>query len=423
MHEAMRRGLWLLRKYEGVADVPVWLYSCSLSFDELAQQCVLEECGDYVRMLRRAERALRVGTTWEGHAECADHPIPEGAADEGVALRRMLFATTRLALGAAVEAAFAKEATILAPHGARKLDTFSVARVYNDAFLAAVWSSAHAMYVSTLQNGVEEPPTPSVFTVPNAYSVLDLTDLFSRRMCPKQCPKEAQPLLHVLMRSTNAGSRGWNTQLESALKESMACRIVIGNAVVVALSAMHPHLHPRFRPPWQTRMRIQAVAAHAMSDRSSRPNLVGTALPTKEAMRRMLSTTMLSVPAVYYALHHIGHPVGLLSSPPTALPAKGMEGAMLAYVVAGVDLQSSPDANYVTTVTNAFQKVDPVSNTSFSWDPSWLGNFHDSQATVIAPRGPCAHVHHLVTHPNSKLTRAHLAWQARETPPCTAKHP
>lgn len=117
-------------------------------------------------------------------------------------MRRMLFAATRLALGAAIEAANAKEASIIAPPGARKTDVFSIARLYNDAFLASVWTSAHAMYISQLQNGFEEPSAPGLFTVPNAYSIFDLTDLFARRTCPRQCPKDAQPLLHVLMRST-----------------------------------------------------------------------------------------------------------------------------------------------------------------------------------------------------------------------------
>ena len=154
----------------------------------------------------------------------------------------------------------------------------------------------------------------------------------------------------------------------------MACRLVVGNAVVVALSAMHPHLHPTFRPPWYVRMRIQTLGAEHMSDRDSRTNLVATALATKEAVRRLLSTTMLSSPAMFHALAKLGHPVGLLTSPPAALPPKGMEGAMVAFVYAGIELQAGKSDDYAKTVLAAFERIGgSPSGMGFSWDASWLG--------------------------------------------------
>ena len=170
----------------------------------------------------------------------------------------------------------------------------------------------------------------------------------------------------------------------------MACRVIVGNAVTVALSAMHPHLHPAFRPPWQTRMSIQTIAANAMSDRESRTNLVKTALPTKEAVRRLLSTTMVASPAMFCALQKLGHPVGLLHSPPVALPAKGMEGAMVAFVYAGMDMNDSIEPNYIHSVTSAFEKVDSTSNMGFSWDASWLGACRP-KAPAQFPVCVCAH--------------------------------
>ena len=202
MEEVLARGRRLLEKYEDLTDLPSWVYN--LNFEQAELQCDLDECGEIVTRLRDAEHSLREGTAWDEAHKCADTPTPRGAADEECAMRRMLFAATRLALGAAIEAANAKEASIIAPPGARKTDVFSIARLYNDAFLASVWTSAHAMYISQLQNGFEEPSAPGLFTVPNAYSIFDLNDLFARRTCPRQCPKGAQPLLHVLMRSTYA---------------------------------------------------------------------------------------------------------------------------------------------------------------------------------------------------------------------------
>lgn len=165
----------------------------------------------------------------------------------------------------------------------------------------------------------------------------------------------------------------------------MACRLIVGNATVVALSAMHPHLHPTFRPPWQYRMRIQAIAAQEMSDRDSRSNLVSTAVATKEAVRRMLATTMTASPAMFNALRRLGHPVGLLTSPPTAMPHKGMEGAMVAFVFAGLELQRTggdpKDARtYVQTVQYAFDHMGSAgSGMGFAWDASWLGKIKRSE--------------------------------------------
>ena len=213
MYEALRRGMQLLAKHQRVTGVPEWVYD--LNFEEAEKRCVIEGCGAHVQKLRDAEHELRQGTAWEDAAPCArdvkgaPNPMPFGAADEEDAVRRMLFASTRMALGSAVEAAIAKEAALVAPPSTRKTDVFVTSRLYNDAFLVAVWTSAHALYIFNLQSGIKEPPPPSVFTVPNAYSTLDLTDLFCRRTCPRQCPKDAQSLLHVLMRSTNPGSRGY----------------------------------------------------------------------------------------------------------------------------------------------------------------------------------------------------------------------
>jgi len=123
----------------------------------------------------------------------------------------MVTATARLELGAAVEAALADHALDIIAPGARPNARAAVqeaARLYQDAHLVAVWTSAHAEYVAAVQSGLEEPPEPSVFTVPNAASETDWSDLYARRYCPKLCNKAALPLLNILMRSTNPGSRG-----------------------------------------------------------------------------------------------------------------------------------------------------------------------------------------------------------------------
>ena len=90
------------------------------------------------------------------------------------------------------------------------------ARLYADGHLVAVWTSAHAEFVSQVQMGVEEPAPPSLFAVPNASADFDWSELFGRRWCPRQCAnKSALALLNCLTRCTNPGSRGWDSLLAS----------------------------------------------------------------------------------------------------------------------------------------------------------------------------------------------------------------
>ena len=164
--------------------------------------------GDIVAQLREAEMQLhlrlsaRQSTRWSAQSD--DMPaLPAWAADEDDAQRRMVVALGRLALGAAVEAALAEAALDLCTPGSRGGDgDGTLARLYQDAFLVAVWTSAHAQYVSAVQFGVEEPPPPCLHSVPNAAAELDLSDLFARRACQRACPKGASPLLQIFCRCT-----------------------------------------------------------------------------------------------------------------------------------------------------------------------------------------------------------------------------
>ena len=83
--------------------------------------------------------------------------------------------------------------------------------------------------MAQVQSGVEEPPPPSLFTVPNAAADLDWSELFGRRWCPRQCVnKNALALLNCLTRCTNPGSRGWDSLLASEPMNAPALRIVLG---------------------------------------------------------------------------------------------------------------------------------------------------------------------------------------------------
>lgn len=383
--EALLRGLASLRaRVTDLPELPSWLWEPD--FVKARAAADPWQVGVAVKELRRAERFLRTRVAsrtpmaaWaaEGAPGDGTPAIPSWAADDAEAQKRMVVALGRLALGAAVEAVLAEKAIDLLVPGATAESTGcdgAAARVYQDAFLASVWTSAHAQYVSYVQQGVEEPPGPSVFTVPSALSEFDHSDLFARRSCQRQCPKGALPLLQILSRCTNPGARGWDTLLETALKDSMPSRVVVATAVTIALSGMHPFLHPALRPPWADRMRIQRTAAHTLTDTDVRPQLVATAASTKEAVRRLLATTVAVVPATTNAFAQVKHPIGLLPSPPLHLPHAGLEAAMATFVRAGI-LTTGPNPKpYTEAIAACFRPPGaedaPV---AIQWELSWLG--------------------------------------------------
>lgn len=377
MGPALERGVALLRS-RGVAvyDLPQWM--CELDFTQAVRVADPFTVGTLVQQLRAAERRLRrrassrtaLGERWVMQYDTKDVPaLPSWASDDETAQRRMVAALARLALGAAIEAALAEATLDVCAPGT---ESVAAGRLYQDAHLIAIWTSAHAQYVSAVQLGFEEPPVPSVWSVPNAASEFCLSDLFARRFCQRMCPKPALPLLQILCRCTNPGSRGWDALLDVALKESQAARSVVAGAAVVALSGMHPYLHPALRPPWQLRTGISRTAAHLLTDSEMRTELTSTASATKELVRRLLASSLVATPATQAAFKQINHPIGLLASPPMRAPAKGMEAAMTAFVLAGLDVSDpSQQIGYAAAVTYRFEagKEDlPV-----RWESSWLG--------------------------------------------------
>ena len=212
MAGALKRALESLQRQTDIvlADVPAWLYRLSFVHANAAADPWI--AGQWIEAFRNAEQALRTkarprvpqSADWPVGLSCQNLPaIPPWAADDDNAQLRMIVAIGRMAMGAALEAAVANDALALCAPGARVEDgSGALARLYNDGFLVATWTSAHAHYVATIQSGVEEPPFPELSTIPNAANEWDLSDLFARRFCPRQCRKQASPLLHILMRST-----------------------------------------------------------------------------------------------------------------------------------------------------------------------------------------------------------------------------
>lgn len=384
--EALQRGAESMKRRLSGVDVPDWL--TDLNFARAVHKVSdVWYAGEVTEKLRNAENKLRALSAerapwmhrWKTSVPGDNTPaIPAWGSESDDAQKTMVIALARMQLGAAVEASFCADALDLCAPGARALGDIDLPRLYQDAFLVATYTSAHAHFVTLVQSGVEEPPAPSIHSVANSCAELDFSDLFCRRSCPRMCPKPALPLLQILQRATNPGSRGWNTLLESALVDSMPARTVVSNALVVALSAMHPYIHPALRPPWALRMRAQRVAQHKLTDSEIKAMAVSTAAPTKEAMRRFLASTVAAVPAMREALAHVGHPIGLLKSPPLEMPARGLEAAMAAFCSVGITFALSAEVlNYASTVTTSFN--DRCADESMQtvavecWRQPWLG--------------------------------------------------
>lgn len=208
MGQALQRGLDALRARAALPELPEWLFeldfvsACHAADPWVVGQVVLE-LGTAEKQLRLSA-AARGGQCWppqQGSKDLA--ALPNWAADDDDAQRRMVVALGRMAFGAAAEAALAEVALDRCAPGARGADAgVALARIYQDAFLVAVWTSAHAQYVSAVQFGVEEPPCPGLHSVPNAAAELDLSDLFARRTCQRACPKKAASMLQILCRCT-----------------------------------------------------------------------------------------------------------------------------------------------------------------------------------------------------------------------------
>ena len=307
----------------------------------------------------------------------------------------MALAVARMAIGALAEAALALEATRrLPPSDVPSPSTPGTptssqerhgARLYADAALSATYTSAHAEFVTAIQSGNEEPAAPSIFSVPNAYAEFDWSDVYGRRSCARQAgSKAAAPLLSVLVRCTNPGARGWNSLLETGLADSTALRSVLSNAMTVSLIGLHPHLHPGLRAPWWLRHQVLAVSRMHAGFGGLGLALVSEAEATKEAVRRMLASTLTACPALHAALAQIGHPAGLLTTPPARLPAIGMASAMEAFGIAADELLTEltttagtadqDESVYMNALQRAFDvDVTRTETHAIPWHASWLG--------------------------------------------------
>tara|TARA_Y100000817_G_scaffold313046_2_gene308236 strand:- start:12100 stop:14373 length:2274 start_codon:yes stop_codon:yes gene_type:complete len=261
-----------------------------------------------------------------------------------------------------------------------------MAQLYADAAVVAVWTTAHARYLVLCETLVE-PPHPTVHTVPSYLNELDLSDLFARRTCPRMAPKLATPTLSILQRSTNPGSRGWDSLLKESVANSASARLMCTHSLTVSLAGLHPFLHPALRKPWHARAKtVDLASLHLSTYDHVLSAVVEPAAPMKEAVRRTLACIVAVSPATFAALHTLQHPIGFLTMPPHQLPARGLEAAMDAFAEAGsrlfdIEHSATTPGCLAAIIKGTFQAHSKKASEAhpsnadkvLSWDPPWLG--------------------------------------------------
>ena len=122
---------------------------------------------------------------------------------------------------------------------------------------------------------------------------------------------------------TNAGSRGWETTLLAALKESEgAVRVCMQCLVGRALAGSTPAVHPASRRPWRERfVLLRALRVQTQQDFKEivqrAPNAV------KEAIRLHLAASFFADCATLEAMRHTRQPaLGQLCVPPIGMPLR-----------------------------------------------------------------------------------------------------
>ena len=339
--------------------LPGWVQT--LDFDAAVARCdartndrAVIDAMELVRAQRRATEMLHAAMA--GRCELGPEPpqpvrIPNERAPQSVAAAVRLCHGEMLEAYAAHRALQLCDATSMPPAHA----ALEFARLCHDGYLAAVWASAHAEYaiaIDELRETQPQPPrwssehdavnellipTPELHSVLCASSGPDLTTLYERACSPRSCCKASQSLLAIFARVTNAGSRGWESTLNAAVKDSDGAVRVCLHALGISLAGMHPCLHPAARRPWPTRFAIARCwrVAHNQSNAAFRDLAKRCPIAIKEAMRLQLAVLLAEDAASLEALSVTQQPAGQLNIPPRSAAPASLQAAMHAFAAAG----------------------------------------------------------------------------------------
>lgn len=353
---------------------------------------MVEEARGVVSLLANLERTL---LTRLGRHVSEEHAQAQSSQDSRCV---HVVCLARLLLGACCEAFVALKANEIAKPGTRPQAVGTcqkMARLYKDSCLAATWTSAHAQYIHDILTYGITVGGPSLHSVANESTELDLSELYSHRFSTHQSDSSvSNSLLSLMTRCTNPGSRGWDGILVGMLDENTGTKRVCSNALMISLTGMNSCIHPALRLHWKHRL---GLSLHLGSKGLFAQMIPLCNNPTafKECLRRMVSNTISSAYASNSAFAHLEHPVAFLSSCPFKMPTDGLECSSSAFAKAGgIIVESKGSAGVQEAIKRAFASMctkpseeDPPN--VLQWNPGYLGKgtasiHHKVPATSVA---------------------------------------
>lgn len=205
----------------------------------------------------------------------------------------------------------------------RKECKITDAQLWFDSYAAAMWTNCHARAYERLQ-AAEEGATvepPSLVDVDHCaafeYNISSLVD----NVPFQNGTRSTSPLVQLILRAINHGTRGWVTTAMRILKENIAIRHICTHAVITSLTGMHPGIFPRHRPNWKARLVIERCAAHAIAINPTQW-LADHLDVVKESCRRIYAMSLYTTQAMRDALCDMNHPIVTLTLPPHGLPMR-----------------------------------------------------------------------------------------------------
>lgn len=355
----------------GAAHPPAWLTgdfsTATLACNPDVTPCAREQAMELVDTLRRTYLQINAERGNAGIANGSTHALPPPTAAAfpktlDSSAPSTVAALARICLGELLETYAALQAERICkpteiPYSAQQ--QAEMARLCADAYGVAIWTSAHAEYLSTASlvsssndDAIMQPELSLVLCISNAP---DQTALLERACHPRACGSaDAQAMLALLMRATNAGSRGWESTLLSGVRNSEGIARTCGHAAAAAFTGMHPCMHPAARPSWSKRLVILRVCRvqHSMADvREIATRCPGT---LKEMVRLYLSALLAEDAATLEALSVAGLPMGQLATPPRSIPPTCLQAAMHAMARTGLSFIS----NAPKTCTDICARMD-----------------------------------------------------------------
>lgn len=392
MYGAMVRLRICLREHIPTLEVPSWVWSLDYAF--AVTECArCDNVSALIGLFNDAARAL-------SGDELGDEDEPDKSPPHALTTVLQTTATVRMCFGHMLEALATRAAKLVVPVeevANRNVDKRELTSVYYDSYCAALWTSAHAEYLACIQDLVAGRvvteslvrdfmvPCPELYTVANLSSLLHLGPLVERTASSRYCSKSSQALMAILTRVTNAGSRGWETTLLAAMRDSEGAVRVCMQSIAVALSGLNPAIHPGARRSWRERFTLLR-ALRVQTHQEFKDIVQKAPSAVKESIRLHLAATFVHDCATLDAMRYTRQPIGQMSLPPHSMPNPSLSAAMHRMVDAGADMLSLRDSaavaiqKHLISEPRSRKKVETRSNRPprneyepLCYSSSWLG--------------------------------------------------